>query len=102
MKKIKLEFKKEVLSTLSGNELLKIQGGVPASYYDKCPTEDYACAESGNCDTWQIECTTVQPISKECESEKCVGPMPPPVGPVISCGCATFDCSSFVIECRVE
>ena len=68
MKKIKLEFHKEVISSLSGNELSKIRGGMTASCYGKCPTEDYACADSGNCDTW-LECT-MEPISKECESDK--------------------------------
>lgn len=101
MKKIKLEFQKEVLSTLSGNELLKLRGGMANSDYGKCPTEDYACAESGNCDTWQLECT-IEPISQKCESEKCVGPEPPTEGPVISCGCATFDCKTIVIACYVQ
>lgn len=100
MKKIKLEFHKEVISSLSGNELSKIRGGMTASCYGKCPTEGYACADSGNCDTW-LECT-MEPISKECESEKCVEPPHPPVGPVISCGCATFDCSSFGVACQVQ
>lgn len=101
MKKINLEFQKEVLSILSGKELLKLRGGMTNSCYDECSSEDYACAESGDCDTWQLECT-VEPVSKDCESEKCVGPKPPTEGPVISCGCATFDCKTIVIACYVQ
>ena len=40
MKKIKLEFRKEVISTLSENELSKIQGGNTAFSYNSCPTVD--------------------------------------------------------------
>lgn len=59
MKKINLEFRKEVISTLSGNELSQIQGGNTAFSYNSCPTVDGPCTASSECtdqDSWQGKC----------------------------------------------
>lgn len=96
MKKIKLEFQKEVISTLSGNELAKIQGGNTAFSYNSCPTVDGPCKATSECtdqDSWQGKCLS---------DAGCKGGSTEPIQdyftdaiPVVeeSCGCATYsDC----------
>ncbi|WP_418536596.1 class I lanthipeptide [Odoribacter laneus] len=59
MKKIKLEFRKEVISTLNESELARIQGGNTAFSYNSCPTVDGPCTATSECtdqDSWQGKC----------------------------------------------
>lgn len=58
MKKIKLEFRKEVISTLSGNELSKILGGNTAFSYNSCPTVDGPCGATNKSE--QKNCINIQ------------------------------------------
>ena len=104
MKKIKLEFRKEVISTLSGNELAKIQGGHTAFSYNSCPTVDMLCAGSGECsdqDSWQTKCLSDVYNTQTCDTNLCEKP----VGPVEpgSCGCATYEgCETIFTPCEVQ
>lgn len=106
MKKIKLEFRKEVISTLSGNELSKIQGGNTAFSYNSCPTVDGPCGATN-------QCTDQNSIQKKCFSDlACGGGSTDPVEsrytdaiPIVedSCGCATYErCETIFTPCEVQ
>ena len=49
MKKIHLDFQKKVISTLSGNDLSRLQGGNTAFSYNSCPTVDSQCGGTNAC-----------------------------------------------------
>ena len=65
MKKIKLEFRKEVISTLNESELARIQGGNTAFSYNSCPTVDGPCTATSECtdqDSWQGGSRNTDPV----------------------------------------
>lgn len=106
MKKINLEFHKEVISTLSGNELSKIQGGNTAFSYNSCPTVDGPCTATN-------ECTDQNSVQKKCFSDAgCKGGSTEPnqsyftdAIPVVpeSCGCGTYEgCDTLDYSCLIE
>ena len=102
MKKNHLDFQKKVISTLSGNELAKFQGGNTAFSYNGCATVDKQCTASRECtdqDSWQNKCLSDIYNTQKCETNLCefpVGPEDPG-----TCGCVTYDnCKSLFIACE--
>lgn len=91
MKKIKLEFRKKVISTLSGNDLVQIRGGNTAFSYNSCPSVDHYCQATGKCTDKDSVQTVCLLESKNCITKECLGPVNPvdPFDPG-TCGCATY------------